>query len=62
VDIIIYGHSHEAKKQLIRGSLLFNPGRARDSFGIIEIGAELKAYAKSFERSNYVKDKRNKNR
>lgn len=29
---------------------------------VSEIGAELKAYAKSFERSNYVKDKRNKNR
>ena len=29
---------------------------------ISEIGAELKAFAKSFERSNYVKDKRNKDR
>ena len=43
VDIIIYGHSHEAKHQSIRGSLLFNPGRARDSFGLLEIGDQVKA-------------------
>ncbi len=43
VDIIIYGHSHEAKNQSIRGSLLFNPGRARDSFGLLEIGDEIRA-------------------
>ncbi len=43
MDIIIYGHSHEAKKRLIRGSLLFNPGRARDSFGLLEISNEIKA-------------------
>jgi len=42
-DIIIYGHSHEAQNQFIRGSLLFNPGRARDSFGLLEISAEIKA-------------------
>ena len=43
MDIIIYGHSHEAKNQSIRGSLLFNPGRARDSFGLLEISDEIKA-------------------
>jgi len=43
VDVIIFGHSHEACNQFIRGSLLFNPGRARDSFGILEIGDEIKA-------------------
>jgi putative phosphoesterase len=42
-DVIIYGHSHKAGKQFIRGSLLFNPGRARDSFGLLEIGDETKA-------------------
>ena len=42
-DIIIYGHSHEAFKRFIRGSLLFNPGRARGSFGLLEIGDEIKA-------------------
>ena len=43
VDIIIYGHSHEACNQFIRGSLLFNPGRARDSFGLLEISDQIKA-------------------
>jgi len=43
VDLIIYGHSHQSRKQFIRGSLLFNPGRARDSFGLITIGDEIKA-------------------
>ena len=42
-DIIIYGHSHEAQNQFIRGSLLFNPGRARDSFGLLEISDDIKA-------------------
>jgi len=43
VDIIIYGHSHQATNQFLRGSRLFNPGRARDSFGLLEIGEEIKA-------------------
>jgi putative phosphoesterase len=43
VDIIIYGHSHQATNQLLRGSRFFNPGRARDSFGLLEIGDEIKA-------------------
>ena len=42
-DIIIYGHSHTADKQYIRGALLFNPGRARNSFGILTIDDEIKA-------------------
>jgi putative phosphoesterase len=43
VDIIIFGHSHQACNKFLRGSLLFNPGRAGDSFGILEIGDEIKA-------------------
>ncbi|MFC1938655.1 metallophosphoesterase family protein [Chloroflexota bacterium] len=43
VDIIIYGHSHQATNQFLRGSRLFNPGQARDSFGLMEIGDEVKA-------------------
>ena len=43
VDIIIFGHSHEPSNQYIRGSLLFNPGRARDSFGLVRIEDEIKA-------------------
>ena len=42
VDLIIYGHSHKPGKQFIRGSLLFNPGRARDSFGLVSIDDEIK--------------------
>jgi putative phosphoesterase len=43
VDIIIYGHSHEAKDELVRGVQLFNPGRARDSYGLMEIGVGIRA-------------------
>lgn len=43
VALIIYGHSHEPWNQFIRGSLLFNPGRARDSFGLLRIDNEIKA-------------------
>ena len=42
-DIIIFGHSHEPTKQFIGGTLLFNPGRARNSFGLLTIGEEIKA-------------------
>jgi uncharacterized protein len=42
VDVIIYGHSHEAKDEIVRGARLFNPGRARDSYGLMEIGAEVR--------------------
>jgi NAD-dependent SIR2 family protein deacetylase len=43
VDVIIYGHSHEPRSRLIRGSLVFNPGRARNSFGLITIDEEIRA-------------------
>jgi len=42
-DIIIYGHSHEAYNQYVKGSLMFNPGQARDSFGILTLGDEIQA-------------------
>lgn len=42
VDVIIYGHSHEAKKELTGGILFFNPGQARRSFGILTIGEDIK--------------------
>ena len=42
-DIIIYGHSHEPSNQYLQGSLLFNPGQARESFGLLTIGDEIKA-------------------
>ncbi len=42
VDIIIYGHSHHPQNELKRGVLFFNPGRARESFGILTIGQEVR--------------------
>jgi len=42
VDLIIYGHSHEPSTQYVQGSLMFNPGRARDSFGLLTIDDEIK--------------------
>lgn len=42
-DIIIYGHSHTPDKQYIRGTFMFNPGRARNSYGILTIGDDIKA-------------------
>ena len=43
MDLIIYGHSHVPFNQYVGGSLLFNPGRARDSFGLLTIDDEIKA-------------------
>jgi len=43
VDLIIFGHSHEPCHQYLEGSLLFNPGRARDSFGLLTIDDEIEA-------------------
>ena len=42
VDIIVYGHSHHPKNEVIDGILFFNPGRARESFGILTIGKQVK--------------------
>ena len=41
VDIIIYGHSHYAQNETKNGVFFFNPGQARNSFGILTIGAEI---------------------
>ncbi|MCL0035016.1 metallophosphatase family protein, partial [Dehalococcoidia bacterium] len=43
VDIIIYGHSHEPHSKVIQGSLLFNPGPARNYYGLLTIEDEVKA-------------------
>jgi len=40
-DIIIFGHSHQPYNQLMDGCLLFNPGCARNSCGIITIDDEV---------------------
>ena len=41
VDIIIYGHSHYSQNELKRGILFFNPGQARNSFGILTVGEKV---------------------
>lgn len=43
VDIIIFGHSHEPCNRYIQGVLLFNPGQARDSFGLMTINERINA-------------------
>ena len=43
VDIIIFGHSHEPYNRIIKGTLLFNPGPAMYSFGLLTIGDEVKS-------------------
>jgi len=42
IDIIVYGHSHQSQNRVINGILLFNPGKATDSFGILKIDGEVK--------------------
>jgi putative phosphoesterase len=42
VDIIVYGHSHYSQNEVKRGILFFNPGRAKNSFGILTIDREVR--------------------
>ncbi len=41
VDAIIFGHSHRALNKVSGSVLYFNPGRASDSYGILEVGKEI---------------------
>ena len=43
VDVIIFGHSHLSCHERIRGTLMFNPGRCRESYGLLTIGVDVKA-------------------
>ena len=36
-DAVIFGHSHAAFNKTVGGTLFFNPGSARDSYGLLEI-------------------------
>ena len=42
VDIIVYGHSHYSQNEVKRGILFFNPGQAKNSFGILTIDQDVK--------------------
>ena len=48
VDVIVFGHSHSAYNEKIKGTLYFNPGSPTDkvfaaynSFGILEVGETI---------------------
>lgn len=43
VDIIIFGHSHQPCNLSLDRVLMFNPGSARDSFGLLTLGKEITA-------------------
>jgi hypothetical protein len=43
VDVIIFGHSHLSCNEGIRGALMFNPGRCRESYGLLTIGEDVRA-------------------
>jgi uncharacterized protein len=40
-DVIIFGHSHIAMNKNKKGILLFNPGSAHDSYGLLDIGENV---------------------
>ena len=42
-DIIIYGHSHVPENKIFQGTLMFNPGTAVKSFGLLTIEEEIRA-------------------
>jgi len=42
VDVIVYGHSHYSQNEVKKGILFFNPGQARNSFGILTVGEQIR--------------------
>lgn len=42
-DLIIFGHSHVPFQGVVDGSLMVNPGPARDGYASITIGADIEA-------------------
>ena len=42
VDVIIYGHTHSVKNEVMGGILFFNPGQGKNSFGILTIGEDIR--------------------
>jgi putative phosphoesterase len=43
VNIIVYGHSHQSQNRIEDNILLFNPGKASRSFGVLTIEAGKEA-------------------
>ena len=46
VDAILFGHTHLTKNEVIGGVLFFNPGQARNSYGILQIDDEVSGQIK----------------
>jgi putative phosphoesterase len=42
VDVILFGHTHQAKNEVIGGVLFLNPGQAKYSYGILHIDADIR--------------------
>jgi putative phosphoesterase len=42
-DAVIFGHSHIATNVTMEGVLLFNPGRADESYGVLEVSGDIKS-------------------
>jgi uncharacterized protein len=40
-DVVIFGHSHISMNSSINGVLLFNPGCADESYGLLEVGETI---------------------
>lgn len=40
-DLTIFGHTHIAFNKVVKGRLLFNPGSAGDSYGVIDMGETM---------------------
>jgi putative phosphoesterase len=40
-DAVIFGHSHIGANASINGVMLFNPGRADESYGLLEVGETI---------------------
>lgn len=41
VDVTVFGHTHIVFNKVVNGVLLFNPGSARDSYGVLSIGETI---------------------
>lgn len=42
VDVILYGHTHQANSEVIGGVLFFNPGQAKNSYGILQVDEDIR--------------------
>jgi uncharacterized protein len=43
VDLIIYGHTHQSKDEIIDGIRFFNSGSARKTYGVIDIDTTIQS-------------------